>query len=201
VTNAPIPISRFTELYDADADPWGFATRWYEARKYALTLAALPHPRYARAFEPGCAIGVLTAALAARCDYLLAGDAVPVALQQARRRIADEGATDVDLRLLVLPDDWPPGPWDLIVLSEIAYYFDRASLEQLLELIAATTEQGANVIAVHWRGETDYPLSGDAVHEKLRAHPALIGIGSYVEADFVIDVFERRPDPAGHRDR
>ena len=44
----------FRGCYAAAADPWGLATRWYEARKYALTLALLPRERYAAAFEPGC---------------------------------------------------------------------------------------------------------------------------------------------------
>ncbi|MFE7421819.1 hypothetical protein [Rhodococcus sp. NPDC057529] len=60
--------SYFDAMYAASPDPWGFGDRWYEQRKYALTLAALPRPRYRRAFEPGCSIGILTAALAHRCD-------------------------------------------------------------------------------------------------------------------------------------
>ncbi len=48
----------FDQMYAASADPWGFTSRWYEKRKYALTLAMLPRERYADAFEPGCSIGV-----------------------------------------------------------------------------------------------------------------------------------------------
>jgi hypothetical protein len=35
-----LPVEYFARKYATDADPWGFASRWYEARKYALTLAA-----------------------------------------------------------------------------------------------------------------------------------------------------------------
>ena len=56
----------FRDCYAASADPWGLAERWYEARKYALSLALLPAERYSAAFEPGCSIGVLSAQLAAR---------------------------------------------------------------------------------------------------------------------------------------
>ena len=42
-------------LFEASDDPWSFKSRWYEARKRALTLAALPKLRYGRAYEPGCA--------------------------------------------------------------------------------------------------------------------------------------------------
>ena len=57
----------FEQIYDHDPDPWGFESRWYEHRKYALTMAALPEPHYRSAFEPGCSIGVLTDLLAPRC--------------------------------------------------------------------------------------------------------------------------------------
>ena len=77
----------FEDLYARHADPWGFADRWYEQRKRALLLASLPRPRFARAFEPGCSIGVLTAELAPRCDALLATDVAEGALSAARERL------------------------------------------------------------------------------------------------------------------
>ena len=55
-------------MYSAADDPWGFEERWYERRKYAISLAQLPAERYHRAFEPGCSIGVFTRLLAQRCD-------------------------------------------------------------------------------------------------------------------------------------
>ena len=38
-------------VYAASGDPWGFTSRWYEERKYALSLAMLPRRRYAEAVE------------------------------------------------------------------------------------------------------------------------------------------------------
>ena len=74
----------FERLYAQSADPWDFEASPYEAAKYAATLAALPRPRYANAFELGCSIGVLTRALAPRCERLLATDVSEAALAQAR---------------------------------------------------------------------------------------------------------------------
>jgi trans-aconitate methyltransferase len=185
-----IPIGRFEEMYDRAPDPWGFSSRWYEARKYALTAAALPHRRYRRAFEPGCSIGVLTEALAERCDYLLAADGVASAVEQARRRLADR--PHVEVRKLVLPQEWPDGPWDLIVLSEIAYYFAPSELSTLLDRAAATSTTGGTLIAVHWRGQTDYPQSGDAVHQAIGAHRSFEHAGGYCETLFGLDVYQRR---------
>jgi hypothetical protein len=54
----------FRARYAASPDPYGLAERWYEARKYALTVALLPREHYGTAFEPGCSIGVLDAATA-----------------------------------------------------------------------------------------------------------------------------------------
>ena len=75
----------FDEMYRSDPDPWQFESSWYEERKYALTVAALPDRRYRSAFEPGCSVGVLSSLLAERCDHLLATDIVPGVLDRARR--------------------------------------------------------------------------------------------------------------------
>jgi hypothetical protein len=40
----------FAERYAASPDPYGLADRWYEARKYALTVTMLPRQRYGAAF-------------------------------------------------------------------------------------------------------------------------------------------------------
>ena len=54
-----MPAGYFDAMYQAAADPWGFEDRWYEQRKYAISMALLPAARYRRALEPGCSIGVL----------------------------------------------------------------------------------------------------------------------------------------------
>ncbi len=118
----------FRDLYAADADPWGFQSRWYEERKRAITLAALPSPRYGRALELGCSIGVLTAQLAPRCDALLATDFDPTALGQARARLAD--ASNVEFAHSALPDEWPDGQFDLILMSEVGYFLTEEALRQ-----------------------------------------------------------------------
>src|SRR6478735_11225649 len=97
----------FTEMYADDPDPWKFDTSWYERRKFAVTIAALPRERYRRAFEPGCANGALTALLADRCHELVAGDVIPAVVTHARERLA--GASHVEVRRAEFPIDWPDG--------------------------------------------------------------------------------------------
>jgi len=58
-TARSLPAEWFDAFYTAGGDdPWGFTHRWYERRKRALTLASLPRERFARAFEPGCSVGL-----------------------------------------------------------------------------------------------------------------------------------------------
>ena len=75
-----LPAGYFDAMYQTAADPWGFEDRWYERRKYAISLAMLPAARYRRAFEPACSVGVLTQMLAGRCDELLACDVAEAAV-------------------------------------------------------------------------------------------------------------------------
>jgi SAM-dependent methyltransferase len=178
----------FERLYRDTPDPWGFETRWYEQRKYGLTLAALPERRYRSAFEPGCSIGVLSELLAARCDTLLATDIVPAALQQAAARL--RGLPHVRVERRAVPEDWPAQRFDLIVLSELAYYFETPALELLVERAVASLDPGGVVEAVHWRRQTDYALPGEAAHAVIAAHPGLTPLAHYEDADFLLDVWK-----------
>ncbi len=181
----------FDEMYASDPDPWQFESSWYEQRKYALTMAALPEPRYRSAFEPGCSIGVLTSLLAQRCDELLATDLVAEVVERARGRCRTLPGVTLEVR--PIPEQWPTGPFDLVVLSEIAYYFDRPTLDEVMTLLLATVVPGATIVGVHWRGRTNYPLSGDQVHEVIGSYAEFESAVHHVEPDFVLDVWNRTP--------
>jgi hypothetical protein len=58
--------------------------------------------------------------------------------------------------------------------------------------VAETATPGATLAAIHWRGETDYPQTGDAVHRAIGLHPAFSKHGGWLEASFRLDIFERR---------
>ncbi|HET9080981.1 MAG TPA: SAM-dependent methyltransferase [Trebonia sp.] len=180
----------FRERYAASPDPYGLAERWYEARKYAVTVALLPRERYHAAFEPGCSIGVLTTRLAARCDSLLSCDLVLDAVTSARARTA--GLPGVRVEQRTIPRDWPPGTFDLIVLSELLYYFDDADLNQVFRLSAGALRRSGHLLAVHWRHPApDHPRTGDDVHLALAAYAGLIRLAHYRDQDFVAEVFAR----------
>jgi len=182
----------FDEFYSVGADRWGFETRWYEKRKRAITLASLPRERFASAFEPGCAIGVLTAELAGRCDTLLSTDISAEPLAHARRRLA--GRPGVRFAQLRVPQEWPAGSFDLVVLSEIGYYCGQEDLAALIAAAAASLTADGVLLACHWRHPVaEYPISGDHVHERLRKESGLVVLAEHLEEDFRLDVLVRPP--------
>lgn len=161
-----LPASFFEKFYAQGEDPWGFARHDYERDKYAATLAALPRARYANCFEVGCSIGVLTRQLADRCDRLLAIDVAEVPLQAARDRMAD--APWVTLRRARIPEDWPAeGPFDLIILSEVLYYFSPPDIAEIAACLLRSLAADGIVVLVHWLpvAVPPYPQLGDAAVE------------------------------------
>jgi SAM-dependent methyltransferase len=180
----------FHDLYAASTDPWGLSDRWYETRKYALSLALLPRERYRDAFEPGCSIGVLTTGLAARCDRVLSCDAVGDAVSAARARTAQLAGVRVERRMI--PADWPSGDFDLIVFSEFLYYFGDADLARVLRLATGALRPDGHLLAVHWRHPApDHARTGDAAHRALADCDGLDRVCGYRDPDFTAEVFTR----------
>jgi protein-L-isoaspartate O-methyltransferase len=158
----------FEAKYRHSPDPWQFAASPYEQRRYATLLRSLSQARYSRAFEPACSVGVLTAALAERCDSLLACDIAPTAVHLARQRCM--GFSNVHIYQADLSKSLPPGRFDLIVFSELGYYFSAAVLAKIIRGLAMRMSPGGEFVAVHWRGRSeDHVLHGDAVHAILKA--------------------------------
>jgi SAM-dependent methyltransferase len=187
-----IPAEYFIGMYGSDADPWRFATSPYERSKYAATIASLPRERYESALEIGCSIGVLTHELARRCDALLAIDPAPVALAAARERNQDHA--HVTFLEGSVPADYPAGRFDLVVLSEVAYYLAAPDLERLADQVGASLRPGGTVILVHWLGETDYPLTGDEAADLFcRAASSYADIETQTRnADYRLDLLQGR---------
>ena len=178
----------FDALFDGQDDPWGFKTRWYEQRKRAITLAALTKPRYASAYEPGCANGELSAALADRCDQLLVSDGNARAVALARARLA----TLPHVRVLKawLPDGWPQGCFDLIVISEMGYYLDTAALRDLADRARQSLSEHGTVLACHWKAPIDgCALTGSQVHEQLGQQLGMTPALHVDDPDFLLDLW------------
>ncbi len=187
-----IPADYFSRMYAGSADPWGFRSRWYEQRKRDVTLAALSRPRYRRAFEPGCSIGVLTAGLATRCDEVLATDVDERALTAAQTALAQDD--HVRCERLAVPEQWPDGVFDLVVVSELGYYLDAGALELMLDRVVESLAPRGTLLACHWRHPVaEYPATGDEVHERMLARPELTSAVRHEEEDFRLDLLTLGP--------
>lgn len=187
-----LPDEYFEDIYAAAVDPWRLAERWYEERKYAITMAMLPSRRFRHAFEPGCSIGVLTEKLVTRCDRLTSCDVAQAALDATRDRLG--GREGLTLRKLSLDADWPAEDFDLVVLSEVAYYLNPDTLRTVLDRECARLAVGTTLVAAHWRyAVADYPLSGDDVHALIAATADLTSLARYRDDDVVIDVLVKGP--------
>ena len=79
------------------------------------------------------------------------------------------------------------------MLSEIAYYFDRPTLGEIVARLVATASPAATVVGVHWRGATNYPLTGDEAHEIIDSSARLQRTLSHREPPFVLDVWRLLP--------
>ncbi|MCD4853566.1 PIG-L family deacetylase [Arthrobacter sp. AK01] len=188
-TNSAADAERiFDEVHRREEDPWSYTTSWYERRKRALSLAALPRESYESGLELGCSIGTLSEELARRCRTFLGVDASSAALAQAAERLATYPSAEV--KHLVMPQEWPEGSFDLVVLSETGYYLSPEELTELLARIQASTTPGGTLLLCHWR----HPISGweldaESVHAMARTHLGWPTHGLYQEKDFMLEVF------------
>lgn len=182
MTGASLDATYFDGIFATDDDPWNLANSEYEAAKFAHTHDVLADRRYARALEIGCAHGVLTSHLTGLCDTLLAIDISAKALAKARARVGDRPG--VTLRHMAFPGEAPDGaPFDLVILSEVAYYWGVVDLDRASEWLRDHVAPGSRLILVHYTGATDYPHSGD---------DAVDALWSELRATFAVAHAERR---------
>jgi cyclopropane fatty-acyl-phospholipid synthase-like methyltransferase len=176
----------FESKYRESKDPWDFAGSEYERFRYEATVAALDKPPYGRAFEPGCSIGELTWRLANLCGHVDAMDISCSAVERARRRCRDY--SNITFHAGSLPHHIPNDEFDLIVFSEIGYYFEEADLRQLGSMLVRRIRESGTLLAVHWLGiSNDHLLSGDRVHEVLGCLEGLKLTLSKRHAEFRLD--------------
>lgn len=181
---------RFAGFYRDSADPWSYETSRYEADKYRATLAALPDRPIRRALEMGCSIGVFTEMLAERCEELVAADFSSFAVERTRKRLAGRPSVRVERR--DLRDSIPVGPFDLVVCSEILYYWSRADVESALVAIEAGLVDDGGVVAVNWRGtDPTNPLDAAGVEALLDGRPGLRRVFGATAAGYRIGRWER----------
>lgn len=142
-----IDLSGFEEKFRETIDPWDYRTSCFEARKRGELLRACGPGKLGRGLELACAIGETSRALLSRCLTLTATDGASTALAEARRRTPPN--LRITFRQGVLPRDVPRGPFDLIVVSEIAYYLSRRDVDDLARRLVRQTASGGRIVVLH----------------------------------------------------
>lgn len=162
----PIDPDGFERLFRKRIDPWNYRASPFEAFKRHVLLRACGLRHYGRGLELACANGETTRLLARRCLRLLAVDASPTAVAAAKKRTRD--LPSVTVGLATLPATMPRGPFDLIVVSEIAYYLSGNDLRGLIGRIEQALAPGGRVVVLHHLKRFD-----DAAQLPSRAQAAL----------------------------
>ncbi len=190
--NKSLPASYFRRIYARKSDPWDFETSPYEKHKYDATLRSLPEDCYESGLEVGCSIGVLTEKLSGRSERLLGLDISSKALDVARQRCAHKD--HVSFACMQVPAQMPEGEFDLIVVSEVAYYWQMPDLERAATGLAERHVPGGHLILVHLTEHVpDYPLRGDQVHDYWLSRPEWRAVHHERHQRFRLDVLERLP--------
>ena len=187
--NGDMDRSYFEGMYSNDPDPWGFDSRFYERRKYDLTIAALTRSSYRSAFEPGCSNGALTERLAPRCEQLFASDIIDKTVQRARRRL--EGFDHVHVATTSFPQSWPAGDLDLVVWSEVSYYLGADSMTLALSGLDEHLADDGELVVVNFTGPTNYPQTADGVDARIEASGMVRRHTSIRSDGFRLDVWHR----------
>ena len=66
-----------------------------------------------------------------------------------------------------MPEEFPDGAYDLIVVSEVLYYLDAPAFDATLDAIERTLRTASCSRSTGARAAERYPFTGDEVHERL----------------------------------
>lgn len=101
-----------------------------------------------------------------------------------------------------VPEEWPDGGFDLVVLSEVGYYLAGDDLDRLTDCAERSLVDGGTLLACHWRHPVDdYPVTGDEVHAVLGGRPGLDRVVTHIEEDLLLDVWTKGRVPSvAHRE-
>ncbi len=192
-----LDASYFNELYGKNMDPWNFDGSEYEKRKYEQTILMISEKVYNNAFEIGCSNGVLTKMLSPRCNKILAVDSSSIAVENAKKRLGED--PKVTVMEMEVPQNFPEGHFDLILLSEVGYFLTIDDLKALRKKIIDALLPNGTLLLVHWTPFVEeFPLTGNQVHETflemcgdVNSKP-LMHIKNKTQTEYRMDMFQRQ---------
>jgi SAM-dependent methyltransferase len=187
----PITRSRYVEYFTARTDPWGYEVTPFEFEKFQAAIELLDgarnEARFERAWEIGCAEGVMTARLAKICERLSAVDFIPLALERARVRC--QAFSNISFNEWDLKSDPAPGTFSLIVITDVLGSFgDGRDIRCARDKVVSALAPGGYLLYGDCLGE----LHSRRVHDSwwgrllllrprsiprlVAAHPALVEV-------------------------
>lgn len=135
-------------------DPYKVSASGYELEKMERVMATLGfEKRFGSILEIGCGEGNMTARLASISGRTLATDISDMAVRRTRETTSS--FPNVETQRLDLLSDEPPGQFDLVVASEVLYYFEKGQLPAVLERITSCVKNGGSVALIHARALAD----------------------------------------------
>lgn len=180
----------FDTIYKESDDPWQYKTRWYEERKRQICTALLLKSHYEKALEIGCANGFFSSRLADRTYQLVCLDANQKAVNLTKKRLENHGHIRIECKSV--PDEFPNETFDLIILSEVAYYLSQNELDQLILKLQQALNDGGMLLTCHWRHPIEhFSLDGNSVHRQLKEKICLYHYSSLIDPDFIVDIWTK----------
>lgn len=186
----PVTQSRYAEIFTNRTDPFGYEVKPFEFEKFEAAIELLDIARngacFERAWEIGCAEGVLTARIARICERLSAVDFVPLALE--RTRVRCQNFNNISFSKWDLKADPAPGPFDLIVITDVLGSMARGDIRRARDKVVSALTPGGYLLYGDCLGELDRRriqanwwgrslLRGPRnIHRFVAAHPALVEI-------------------------
>jgi len=159
------------QFFDSGGDPFGFDENPNEQLKFRRTLEVSGEGSLGRVLEIGCAVGSFTELIAPRATHVLAIDVSAPAIEQARQRLKQYPHVQVETR--TLPAEFPDGPFDVIIASDVLYYLSMDDLRVCLRQIEAALSPGGALVAVDYTPRVGTLLNGDELHDLLAEHTIL----------------------------
>lgn len=138
--------------------------------------------------EVGCSNGHLSFHLAQRAEELLCIDVSARAVQLASARLQKFEHVVVENRKI--PEDYSIQKFDLILISEMAYYLSKDELHQFIEKLKHSLNDDGEILCCHWRHEIqDFELNAEQVHQAFQQHFPFHHYLSLNDPDFMIDLW------------
>jgi SAM-dependent methyltransferase len=182
----------FEKLYAQDGDPWDYASRPYEQKKYRDTLDVVLANCHATAsaLEVGCSIGVFTRMMAPSFGEILAIDLSTEAVRLAARNVAGAGNIEVQ-RVDFLSLDAKARTFDVIFFAEVLYYLSAEDAPEVCRALhRLLSEQGVFVV-VHPVEPEAGPLPWDGIFADAFERQVAVTIEE-PERPYEISIYTRR---------